>query len=328
MDEEGSRAKESGPRRPPWKAFRAALDAADFHPTKARGQNFLLDGNMAASIVRDARILPGERILEIGSGCGFLTMHLAAAGADLLAVEVDPRLVQVASGLIGDEPNVELVEMDVLAGKHALSAALSERLPTGPHGLPWSVVSNLPYSISGPLLALLARWEPAPRRVTALVQDEMAHRVAAEPGSSNWGALSARLALTHSAVLGRTVSRDLFWPRPKVSSRVVHLDVHPRPDPGPDGDAESPPGVDREAYDALVGGLFQRRRKTLGSALAGLLKNSNGTLGPRIAAGSGRTEAVQFLSGEGLDPLQRPGDLDPAALVVLSSALVRARARA
>ncbi len=280
-------------RRPRWSEFRAALDAAGFRPSKTLGQNFLLDGNMARSIARDAGVGQGDRVLEVGAGCGFLTEHLAALGCRVLAVEVDRRLFAVASELLGGRDNVRLLRADALAGKHALAPELVEALPANQ---PWHLVANLPYSISGPLLVLLARLPNRPETMTALVQREVAEKVAARPGDSSWGALSARLALAYERRAGRTVGPALFWPRPRVESRVVKLTAVDGGRPGPEEVA---------AYDALVEGLFQRRRKTLLASLAALLGD--------------REEAAAALADAGIAPSSRPQELAPAELVRLAA---------
>ena len=281
--------------RPPWSAFRAALDAEGFRPTKGRGQNFLLDPNVARAIAGDARVGVGDRVLEVGPGCGFLSVHLAELGVDLLAVEVDPRLARVAARFLADRGNVRLLVADVLAGKHRLAPVVSAALWRDG---PWHLVSNLPYAIAGPLLAVLARVENPPRTMTVLVQREVAERLAARPGQRAWGALSAKLALAYRARLGRAVGAQLFWPRPRVRSAVVRLEARP----GRALDAET-----LAAYDRLVEGLFQRRRKTLRTALAGVVGS--------------RERAEGALAEAGIEPGLRPGSLDPEGLLDLAQAV-------
>jgi 16S rRNA (adenine1518-N6/adenine1519-N6)-dimethyltransferase len=281
--------------RPPWQSFREALDAAGFRPSKTLGQNFLLDGNMARSLVRDAGVEPGDRVLEIGAGCGFLTVHLAGAGAEVLAIEIDPRLCAVASAFLAGEPRVRLLQADALAGKHALAPELEAALPAAG---PWKVVSNLPYAIAGPLLVLLTRLPHPPASLSVLVQREVAEKVAAEPGSSGFGALSARLALDHDRRAGRIVPAGLFWPRPRVESRVVHLDRRPGPAPDP---------ARRARYDRLVERVFQQRRKTVLATLSG--------------PAGGRARAQELLAAAGVPAGARPENLTPEVLLALADSL-------
>jgi 16S rRNA (adenine1518-N6/adenine1519-N6)-dimethyltransferase len=281
-----------GARRPPWPEFRAALDAAGFRPSRRFGQNFLLDGNMARAIARDAGVGPGERVIEVGTGCGFLTAALLEQGVDLAAIEIDERLAGVARGLLGD--GFRLVVGDALAGKHALSAELEGILPGEGD---WHLVANLPYSISAPLMVLLAGRDAPPRSMTALVQREVAERIVAEPGGEHWGALGIRLGWTHDARITRIVPADLFWPRPKVESAVVRLELA----------AERPGRQERAALDRLVEALFRQRRKALPAALSPLCRPAG--------------RARELLEGLGIDPARRGETLSPAELRALSEAL-------
>lgn len=282
-------------RRPPWSRFRAELDSVGFRPSKTLGQNFLVDPNAARSIAEDAGLAAGARVLEIGAGCGFLSMHLAALGFELLAVEIDARLLAVARRLLASQGNVRWLHTDALAGKHALGPSLVAELPSDG---PWHVVSNLPYSISAPLLVLLARLPNPPRSLTVLLQEEVARRLVARPSEPEWGGLTARLALLYRARSGRGVGAQLFWPRPRVGSRVVHLAFEPLEGVGAVGEDEL------RSYDALVDALFQHRRKQLAAALAEPM--------------GGRPNALALLREAGLDPLARGEGLPPAELLRLS----------
>jgi 16S rRNA (adenine1518-N6/adenine1519-N6)-dimethyltransferase len=280
-----------GGRRPPWSAFRAALDTAGFRPSKTLGQNFLVDPNAARSIALDAGLAPGDRVLEIGAGCGFLTVHLAELGLEVLAVEIDERLLEVARRLLAGQARVRWLHADALAGKHRLAPALVAELPPAE---PWHLVSNLPYSISAPLVAVLARLPNPPRSMTVLVQEEVARRLAAQPGEGEWGALTARLALRYRARAGRAVGAQLFWPRPRVASRVVGLHLDSSEELGPE---------DLAAYDALVEALFQHRRKQLAGGLAEIV---------------GRGPALALVAAAGVEPRARPESLTPAQLLLLA----------
>jgi 16S rRNA (adenine1518-N6/adenine1519-N6)-dimethyltransferase len=282
-----------GARRPGWSAFRAALEAAGFRPSKTLGQNFLIDPNAAAAIAADARLLGGARVLEVGAGCGFLTLHLAERDLDCLAVEIDGRLLDVARRLLEGRTNVRFLHLDVLRGKHVLSPHLVAELPTEGD---WHVVANLPYSISAPLLVLLARLPNPPRTMTVLLQDELARRIAAGPGRAEWGALSVRLGLSYRTELGRAVGPQLFWPRPRVASRVLRLER---------ASEEGAEGVDRGAFDALVEHLFQHRRKQVLPLLAPLL--------------GGRPRAERVLDEVGIQGRVRPEALTIRQLVALAS---------
>jgi 16S rRNA (adenine1518-N6/adenine1519-N6)-dimethyltransferase len=278
--------------RPAWSVFRAALEREGFRPSRRFGQNFLLDENMVRAIVRDAGVEPGDFVLEVGAGCGFLSLQLLLAGAELTSVEVDPRLASITSELLANEPRFHLIVGDALDGKHALNAGLVAALPK--HG-EWKLVSNLPYSIAGPLLVLLSDLPNPPQSMTVLVQREVALRLAAAPATNDWGPLSIRLQLDYEPKLVRDVAAGLFWPRPQVESSVVRLSRR----------AEILPVEERRALSELVTHLFQRRRQTIGRVLTDLA--------------SDRAVAEAWLERAGIPPTARAEDLSLERLRHLSS---------
>jgi 16S rRNA (adenine1518-N6/adenine1519-N6)-dimethyltransferase len=170
--------------RPAWLEVRVRLEQRGFRPSRRLGQNFLLDENMLRAIVRDAQLEPQDFVLEVGPGCGFLTLHLARACREVLAVEIDPRLLEIARELCAQAPNVSWLRADALAGKHELAPEVAQRLPRSG---PWKLVSNLPYSVSAPLCAVLCDLENPPASMTVLVQREVAERMVASAGSPDWG---------------------------------------------------------------------------------------------------------------------------------------------
>lgn len=276
--------------RPAWSEFRASLDAAGFRPSRRLGQNFLLDENLCAALVRDADVAPGEFVLEVGAGCGFLTAHLAMQGARVLAIEIDRRLFEVAHSFLARHDEVELLHLDALAKKRELAPELVERLP---RDAPWKLVANLPYSISGPLLALVAELEHPPDVISVLVQREMADRILAPAAGPERGPLAVKLQAVYAGTRVREVSRELFWPRPKVASSVLRLDRRP----------DALPAADLAALDTLLRLLFQRRRQGIGRVL-----------GEHMGS---RSSADELLAAVGLDPRRRPGDLELAEILAL-----------
>ncbi len=281
------------PSRPPWAALRAELEAAGFRPSRRLGQNFLLDENLLRAIVRDAGVGAGDHVLEVGPGLGFLTRHLLAAGAEVVAAEIDPRLAERTLASLGTDSRLRIVVGDVLAGKHALAPAVLAQLP---RDRPWHLVSNLPYAVSGPVLAVCASLPGPPASMTVLVQREVAERIAAEPGTADWGPLSIRLQLAYQPRIVRRVPPELFWPRPQVESSVVRLDAR----------ASDLGAAARARLARLVDRLFQRRRQTLGRVLAEV-------------AGS-RPAAENWLSEVDLSGSERAEDLSLASLRRLAEA--------
>ena len=280
--------------RPPWQRFKAALDAAGFRPSKRLGQNFLLDENTARAIVEDAALPEAAHVVEVGPGCGFLSVHLAHAAGRLVCLEVDPRLVPVAAGFLEPYPHAEVLEADALAGKHALGEGWERAVPA--EG-PWHLVANLPYSISAPVLALVAGMERPPASFTVLVQKELADRLGGSPGTADWGALTVAVQLSYRVRAGRRVPPGAFTPRPRVDSRLAHGVLR-----------EDLPGAEeRSRVRVLAGALLQRRRQMVRRVLGDHLGE--------------RSLAEAALERAGVDPEARVQALDLAAWARLEGAL-------
>lgn len=200
--------------------LRALFRRYGFRPRRSFGQTFLIDGNIARKIVSAAEIAPEDRVLEVGPGGGAVTQYLTCARR-VVAVEIDPVLVEVLKETVGDR--VEVICADVL------TAPLEEILGEEP-GPRWKVVTNLPYSITGPAIVRLLQARERIERMVIMVQMEVAERLVAAPGSRQRGWLTVLVeTLTEARLVGR-VSRNCFWPRPKVDSAILALTVrHPSP---------------------------------------------------------------------------------------------------
>jgi 16S rRNA (adenine1518-N6/adenine1519-N6)-dimethyltransferase len=268
-------------------------------PTKTLGQNFVIDGGTVRKIVRQAGVLPGERVVEVGPGLGSLTLGLLDAGASVVAVEIDPVLARllpqtVAAHLPDVYPSGGAPRLDVV-GADALEVT---ELPGPP---PTALVANLPYNVSVPVLLTFLQRFPSIERVLVMVQAEVADRLAAPPGSRTYGVPSAKVAWYASARRTSTIARTVFWPVPNVDSALVALD---RRDP-------PPTTASREEVFAVVDAAFAQRRKMLRSALAGL-------------AGS-PDAAVQALAAAGVDPQARGERLAVEDFARVAQALAAAR---
>lgn len=285
--------------RGPWAVWREELLAAGFRPSRRLGQNFLLDENLLRAIVRDAGVEPDMRVLEVGPGLGFLTRHVLAAGAQVTAVEIDPRLAERTESTFAGDPRFEMIRGDILASKHAYSAEVLARFPPPD---PWHIVANLPYAVSGPVLGIAAALVHAPRTLTVLVQLELAERVVAQPATSDWGPLSIRVQAAYTARIVRRVPPDLFWPRPQVDSALLRLEARP----------DSLPSGERLRLSHLVDRLFQRRRQRLARVL-GEVSGAGGAGGRAWAARAGLTgdERAEDLP---LGTLRRLAELAPGDL--------------
>ena len=262
MSESSREELEADPHRSALQQLRREFDRHGFRPSRRRGQNFLLDPSAAQAIVRDARVGPGDCVLEVGPGPGALTQPLVQAGVRLIAVEIEERLLAIARARIeGLDPSPESrpephwILGDVLESKHRLAPAVEQALPTEGG---WHLVSNLPYSVSAPLLAVLALRDLPPRSMTVLVQREVAERLCAQPGTRAYGPLTVALGVGFRAELLRDLPPRVFWPRPKIQSSLLRFEGRP----------DRPPPAEARQIVALARGLLQRRRQSLGRVLS------------------------------------------------------------
>jgi 16S rRNA (adenine1518-N6/adenine1519-N6)-dimethyltransferase len=227
-------------------------------PTKKLGQNFVHDANTVRRIVQAAGVERGETVLEIGPGLGSLTLGLLEAGAEVIAVEIDGRLAEQlphTARVMQPGTHLSVVHDDAL------------RVTTLP-GSPTRLVANLPYNVSVPVLLHLLEHVPSLSSGIVMVQAEVGHRLAADPGSKVYGAPSVKAAWYGRWRIAGQVSRMVFWPVPNVDSVLVGFERGPAP-----GD---PPGTEAEriAVFGLVDAAFQQRRKMLRQSLSGRLGGS------------------------------------------------------
>ncbi|MDJ0973794.1 MAG: 16S rRNA (adenine(1518)-N(6)/adenine(1519)-N(6))-dimethyltransferase RsmA [Planctomycetota bacterium] len=241
-------------------ALKAALSEQGFRPSpKKKGQCFLTDPNAVDAIVRDAGVTEHDHVVEVGTGPGLLTHALCETGARLTTFDVDIDLQRIAQRLRDWPERVRFIPHDVLAGKHALSApfveALSEPVASPGRRL---LVSNLPYSAATPILMGVLSLEQPPEDIVVMVQLEVAEKMLAHAGDSNYGAPSIQVGVKAAGRILRRVDRHVFWPRPKVTSALLRL-VPVRP-ALVEQDEHLP-------FGAFVTALFTRRRKVLPTAL-------------------------------------------------------------
>ncbi|MBP2437668.1 16S rRNA (adenine(1518)-N(6)/adenine(1519)-N(6))-dimethyltransferase RsmA [Microbacterium amylolyticum] len=222
----------------------------DVTPTKKLGQNFVVDANTVRKIVAAARVVRGERVVEIGPGLGSLTLAILETGADVTAVEIDSRLasrlLQTASEQGVPDGALTVVEHDAMT-------------VTGLPGDPQVLVANLPYNVSVPVLLHFMETFENLRRGVVMVQAEVGERLAAEPGSKIYGSPSAKAAWYGDWRLAGTVSRRVFWPVPNVDSVLVGFER---------ADAELGSLAERKQTFRLIDLAFQQRRKMLRQALS------------------------------------------------------------
>ncbi len=257
-----------------YEEVRAALRDLEFRPQKSRGQNFLVHERVIDAIVCLVDLSPQDEVLEIGPGLGFLTRRLIASGANVWAIEVDGVLVDwLKRSSLSEHPSFHLLHDDIL------TAPLDELLPR--HKI--KLVGNLPYSISTPVLFRLFESREHFSSLVLMVQKEVAERIAAQPGSKSYGTLSVWCQVHGRVTAKLSVSPEAFFPRPKVRSTVLKIELFPEPLAGAD---ELP------MLRGLVRAAFNQRRKTLSNALASLIKRD-------------RSEIDSFLQAQDIDPKRR-----------------------
>jgi 16S rRNA (adenine1518-N6/adenine1519-N6)-dimethyltransferase len=234
------------------------------------GQNFLADPNLLDAIVRDAKLVPGDVVLEVGAGEGVLTERLVAAAAHVHTVELDRGLEEALAPLAA-RPEVDLHWGD------AMKIDLFSLDPP-----PTAVVANLPYSIATPLILRTIEQLPSVERWTVMVQREIADRLRAAPGSRTYGSPSVVAQLACEVTLLRTVDPAVFRPRPRVESAILAL-------------RRIGPGAD-PATRELVRAAFAHRRKSLARSLEharpGSLERARGALRELGLLEDARAEAL------------------------------------
>jgi len=231
------------------------LEMAGMQPSKKWGQNFLLDPRIHQRIVETACVMPHEPVIEIGPGLGHLTQRILAAGADLTAVEIDARLVQYIQETFAQSTCLRVLNIDALASKHSLHQKLQEIILA--FQSPYKVIANLPYNIAAPLI--LAFWEfiRQPKLMVVMVQREVAQRLMAAPGTSEYGPLSLFIQMHAQVIRVLDVPPHVFYPRPKVHSTVIQIIPA----------AVLWPIQDKILLKATIFTLFNCRRKTIANAL-------------------------------------------------------------
>jgi 16S rRNA (adenine1518-N6/adenine1519-N6)-dimethyltransferase len=273
---------------------RQVMDLLTTHglkPSRALGQNFVVDPNTVRRIARLSGVGPGDRVVEVGPGLGSLTVALAETGASVVAIEADRHLMPVLEAVVVD-PNGQLIQDD------AMNVDWSSVLAGAAD---WVLVANLPYNIATPLVADLLDQVPQVERMLVMVQKEAGERLVATPGDPAYGAVSVKVRYWAEADLVGPVPATVFYPKPKVDSVLVSIRRRPKP-------ALDPETVDQSKLFELVRAGFATRRKMLRRGLSRLV----------------RAEAFE---AAGVDPQSRAEELDLEAwgrLVVAESTFAAA----
>ncbi|MCS6989300.1 MAG: 16S rRNA (adenine(1518)-N(6)/adenine(1519)-N(6))-dimethyltransferase RsmA [Chloroherpetonaceae bacterium] len=215
---------------------------AEVAPKKRFGQNFLLDQNVLRKIVAEAHLSPDDNVLEIGSGFGALTRHIAAVAPRFVAVELDRNL---AAFIRSEFPDARLIEGDFL--DVPLAPLAKEK--------PLKILGNIPYSITTPILFKLLDERAFVESAILLVQDEVARRLSAKPREKDYGVLAVQLQAFAKTEYLFKVSKNVFKPQPTVNSAAIRLSFR-------QGSSQVPSELEG-AFRALVRRAFAMRRKTL-----------------------------------------------------------------
>jgi 16S rRNA (adenine1518-N6/adenine1519-N6)-dimethyltransferase len=263
------------------------MEELGIRPNKGLGQHFLFERGIVERMVRQAGIGPGDSVLEVGPGLGILTSELLRKAGHVVAVEYDRGLAAHLETAFGDLPNFELIQGNAL---HLTADDLFAP------GIEFDVVANLPYSTGTAILRHLLEQPRKPRRLTVMLQKEVAERITATPPDMT--ILSVATQFFAAPKIAFPVAPSVFIPPPKVESAVIHLDVKP----------EMPlPWEDQPLFFKILNAGFRQKRKQVANSIADVLRLPK----PEIAA---------WLQASGIDPMRRAETLSVDEWVTLAKA--------
>lgn len=230
------------------------LEELGVHPKKGLSQNFLIDGNILRKIVSTAHVVPGDVALEVGPGPGSLTEELLNSGAAVIAVEKDAIFAGALARLKTKANQLEVFCNDILT--FPMEKALGPYLKEGKKA---KVIANLPYHLTTPIIAQFIGQRHLFSTLILMVQEEVARRFVAKPKTSEYSSFTVFLNFYTRPSYAFTVSRQCFYPSPKVDSAVVILELK-----------EPPQVADQAAFFMMTRTAFKQRRKMLRSSLRDL----------------------------------------------------------
>ena len=249
-------------------------------PKKRLGQTFLFKQFIAEEIVRLANITSCDIVIEIGSGLGILTLSLAGSGAKIIGLEYDTTLASILQKIITNK-NTEIIRAD------ALNFNYEEAFTK--HRSKLKIVGNLPYYMTSPLIFKLLGLKSIIETIFIMIQKEVADRIIAQPETRNYGTLSIFSQLYFDVSKKLTVTKDCFYPPPKVDSEVVEFTIK---------DAPLVEIKDEQLFEKLVRSSFSKRRKTLLNSMKG--END---------LNRDKEKILQARERSGIDPRRRPETL-------------------
>ena len=233
-------------------------------PTKKFGQNFVIDPGTVKKIVTASKINSNDFVMEVGPGLGSLTLAILQAGANLTAVEIDPPLAKRLPSTVKEFMPNALERFNVI-----LNDALelnAQDVPNLANAQHFTLVANLPYNVATPIILTLLEKFNNLTSFLVMVQKEVADRLCAQPGTKTYGTPSVKLAWYGESQKAGLIGRNVFWPAPNVDSALVYFERN---------NEIREDEQEREKVFKIIDAAFQQRRKTLHSALKGIISNES-----------------------------------------------------
>lgn len=233
-------------------------------PTKKFGQNFVIDPGTVKKIVTASKINSNDFVMEVGPGLGSLTLAILQAGANLTAVEIDPPLAKRLPSTVKEFMPNALERFNVIL-KDALELNAQD-VPNLANAQHFTLVANLPYNVATPIILTLLEKFKNLTSFLVMVQKEVADRLCAQPGTKTYGTPSVKLAWYGESQKAGLIGRNVFWPAPNVDSALVYFERN---------NEIREDEQEREKVFKIIDAAFQQRRKTLHSALKGIISNES-----------------------------------------------------
>ncbi len=272
--------------------LKSVFEEYGFAPLKRFGENYLIDKNIKDKIIREAGISKSDTVLEIGPGMGALTIDLADTGAEVFAVEKDPKAFKILQELVfGKYPNLHLYSEDIL------KFDIKKTVGSGKI----KVLGNLPYYVTTPIIELIIQNGDIVDSALIVIQKEVAARLSARPGSKDYSSISCFVQYYMLPEYLYTIKRASFHPVPEVDSSLIRLSTR----------AEPPVKVkDEELFFRIIRGSFNQRRKSIINSLS-----------REAVLDAAKSDLTAVLKRAGVDPSSRPEDLSLSEFASIANAI-------
>ena len=278
----------------------AALERRyDFKTAKSLGQNFVTDPAVTEGIIAAAGAGPKDLIIEVGPGLGVITAKAAQSCGKLVAIEIDKKLLPILAETVGWQPNVKIINEDILKADLAQIVETERVLPDGSDAENVRLIGNLPYYITTPILNKLMALPELFSSITIMVQKEVAEKMMAAAGAKHYGVISIHVQYFCEIEYIMDVPKEVFLPQPKVDSAVLTLHVRKE---------KAARVLDEGLFFETVKAGFAQRRKTLSNSLTGV-------------RGADRDKVLAALEGAGIDPKRRAETLSIAEFAEVANRL-------